>query len=30
MTDKIIGVVFGILAIGIYAWEFKDGFFYDD
>jgi hypothetical protein len=24
MTPKIIGAVFGILAVGIYAWKFKE------
>ena len=24
MAAKIIGVVFGILAVGVYAWKFKE------
>ena len=30
MTAKIVGIVFGILAVGIYAWKYKDRVFYDD
>jgi len=24
MIAKIVGIVFGILAVGIYAWKFKE------
>ncbi len=24
MVPKIIGIVFGILAVGVYAWKFKE------
>ena len=24
MVDKIAGIVFGMLAVGIYAWKFKE------
>jgi len=24
MVAKIIGIVFGILAVGVYAWKFKE------
>jgi hypothetical protein len=30
MVAKVIDIAFGLLAVGIYAWKFKDRVFYDD